>query len=276
MWKTCFGDSDSYMELYFRDKYRPRNTLLYVEDSKAVASLQMLHYQFTFHGIEVPVIYLSGVCTLPAYRNRGFTRALLMEGFHEANRREIPLMFLVPQEKWLLELYAKYGFARTFDAGVEELPSLKELADRYPGDLQSAYHAFDRRYRQRDMTVQKTLDDFKTIMEEAALFDFPVKRNLIGMARVIDADRLLSLFAQRNKEASFNITVRDELLIQNNIALSVSGGRTSEEALSGPSRLHVDIHDLARLLLGYHTATKGEPYSVLFPEKSPEMHFMLE
>ena len=79
MWKRCFGDPDDYMELYFRYKYRPEDTLLYIEGSEAVASLQMLTYQFTFHGVEIPVIYLSGVCTLPAYRGRGYARALLFE-----------------------------------------------------------------------------------------------------------------------------------------------------------------------------------------------------
>jgi hypothetical protein len=31
MWKRCFGDPDDYMELYFRHKYRPEDTLLCME-----------------------------------------------------------------------------------------------------------------------------------------------------------------------------------------------------------------------------------------------------
>jgi predicted acetyltransferase len=276
MWKSCFGDPDNYMELYFRDKYRPGNTLLYMDGAKAAASLQMLHYRFTFHGAEIPVIYLSGICTLPVYRRKGYTRALLIEGFREAVRREVSLMFLVPQEKWLVELYAKYGFALTFDAGTRDLPSLKELVARHRGNMEAAYHEFDRHFRGQDMTVQKTFDDFKTIVEEGALFDFPVKRSLVGMARVIDAGWLLSEFASRNNEVSFNIRVRDELLEHNNRAWAVSGGRTAGETLPGVPDVHVDIDDLARLLLGYHTATEKAPYPGLFPEKTPMMHFMLE
>lgn len=268
MWKTCFGDPDNYMELYFRDKYHPGNTLLYMEGHKAVASLQMLDYRFTFHGIEVPVIYLSGVCTLPEYRKKGYTRALLIEGFHEAIRRGVPLMFLVPQEKWLMELYAKYGFARAFDPGTAELPSLKELMSKHRWNLREAYNEFDRHYRRQDMTVQKTFDDFKTIVEEGALFDFPPKKNLIGMARVIDAGRLLSLFLSRKKgDMPFNISVRDELLEWNNL---------DTRADNGIGGLNVDIRDLAQLLLGYRVSEMGEPFATLFPEKSPQMHFMLE
>ncbi|HBK95633.1 MAG TPA: GNAT family N-acetyltransferase, partial [Porphyromonadaceae bacterium] len=36
MWKTVFGDSDEYMEIYFREKYRNENTLIYFESGKAV------------------------------------------------------------------------------------------------------------------------------------------------------------------------------------------------------------------------------------------------
>lgn len=264
MWKTCFGDSDRYMELYFHYKFRPENTLLFMDGSKAVASLQMLDYRFTFHGEEIPVIYLSGVCTLPDYRKRGCTRALLVEAFHEARRREVPLMILVPQEHWLVELYGKYGFASTFDEGSRTLPSLRKLMNRHEWDVGMAYTEFDGRYRKQDMTVQKTFEDFRAIVEEAALFDFPDKRSLPGMARVIDAEHLLSLFFLRQK---FNISVRDELLECNNLEM---------RADDGMGGLNVDIRDLAQLLLGYRVSAMGEPFATLFPEKIPQMHFMLE
>ncbi len=209
MWKTVFGDPDDYMELYFRHKYRDENSLLYMEDGRAVASLQMLPYLFTFCGTEIPVFYLSGVATLPTYRKRGYVRQLLMRSFEEAVRRDAPLMLLVPQEAWLLQFYGRYGFVQAFDAGVEELPSLKELTGRYPGDLHAAFREFNTLFRQKDMTVQKSFDDFRAIVEEAALFDFPAKRNLMGMARVINAAKLLSLFAARYERKSFSIEVQD-------------------------------------------------------------------
>lgn len=272
MWKCCFGDLDDYMELYFRYKYRPGDTLLYWEGSKAVASLQMLTYRFTFHGAEIPTIYLSGVCTLPAYRNRGYARALLMEGFNEATRRGVPLMLLVPQEEGLMNWYARYGFARTFDPGIEPLPSLKGLLNRHEGNLEAAYSEFNHRYQKQDMTVQKTFSDFKAMVEEATLFGFPEKRSLTGMARVIDADYLLSLFAsQRGDTVSFHVEVKDPLIPKNNLSVCVGGG-----AHGLTPKLQAEIDHLTRWLLGYCTAELGEPYATLFPEKSPQMHYMLE
>ncbi len=278
MWKTVFGDPDDYMEVYFRHKYRDETTLLYMEGDKAVASLQMLPYRFTFCETEIPVIYLAGVSTLPEYRRKGYVRQLLIKSFEEAERKDVPLMLLVPQEEWLLRFYDRYGFAQTFDAGTKALPSLKVLLEKYPDDLYAAFREFNALFRQKDMTVQKSFDDFRAMVEEAALYDFPAKRNLIGMARVIDAERLLSLFAACYKQKSFSIRVYDELLGNNNASFTVMDGKVERKFPVDRSKpiLTTGIRALAQLLLGYHISKKGEPFSTLFPEKEPQMHFMLE
>lgn len=283
MWKIVFGDPDNYMEVYFRHKYRDENTLLYMEGGKAVASLQMLLYQFTFCGTEIPVIYLSGVSTLPEYRKKGYVRQLLMRSFEEAVQRKVPLMLLVPQEEWLLKFYDKYGFAQAFDAGTEALPSLKVLIGKYPDDLHAAFGEFNTLFRKNDMTVQKSFNDFLAIVEEAGLYDFPVKRNLMGMARVIDAEKLLSLFASYYKGESFSLYLHDELIEQNNALFTISkGGVKRELPLSEPDHsadkemIAIDIRELAQSLLGYHTSEKKAPLNTLFPEKAAQMHFMLE
>ena len=295
MWKTVFGDPDDYMEVYFRHKYRDEATLLYMEGDKAVASLQMLPYRFTFCEAEIPVIYLSGVSTLPGYRRKGYVRQLLVKSFEEAQRKDVPLMLLVPQEEWLPGFYERYGFAQAFDAGTEALPSLKLLVEKYPADLHAAFREFNALFRQKDMTVQKSFDDFRAMVEEAALYDFPSKRNLTGMARVIDAERLVSLFAACYEQKSFSIRVDDELLGNNNALFTVmdgkverkfpvdrsglrGGGEAPVDKKKSPQEpvLTTDIRELAQLLLGYHISEKGEPFSSLFPEKEPQMHFMLE
>ncbi|MEA5127653.1 MAG: GNAT family N-acetyltransferase [Proteiniphilum sp.] len=286
MWKTVFGDPDDYMETYFRHKYHDENTLVYVEEGKVVASLQMLSYGFTFCGTEIPIIYLSGVSTLPQYRRKGYVRQLLVRSFEEAAHRDVKLMLLVPQEEWLLKFYDRYGFAQTFDTGEEELPSLKALIEKHPGDLLAASKEFDDFFRQNDMTIQKSFDDFHAMIEEAALFNFPEKRSLIGMARVIDAERLLSLFAARYGGKSFSITVHDELVESNNALFTVADGKVDKRFPRNESDvpdgqvaqpvLTTNIRELAELLLGYHTSEKKYPLNTLFPEKQPQMHFMLE
>lgn len=276
MWKTVFGDSDDYMDVYFRHKYRNEHTLLYMEGEKAVASLQMLPYQFTFCDAEIPVIYLSGVCTLPEARKKGYAKQLVIRSLEEARKKDVPMILLVPQNEGLLRFYDKFGFAKTFDAGSDVLPSLKELREQFPDDMYAAYRAFDVNFRQKDVTIQKTFDDFRAMMEEAMLFDFPPKENLPGMARVIDAERLCSLFARRNLHQSLTVAVKDELLQENNDTLTLLDGRANRNNFIIQPLLHTDIRELTRLLLGYHTSELGEPMRTIFPEKQPGMHFMLE
>lgn len=277
MWKSVFGDSDEYMQIYFRHKYRNENTLIYFENDIAASSLQMLPYKFTFCGTEIEIIYLSGVSTLNDYRGKGYARELLLKSFEVAKERNIPLVLLVPQEDRLLSFYEKYGFAQTFDRGSEELYTLKNIIDNNEGDLLKAYQEFDSIFRNEDMTVQKSQSDFNAIVEEFALFSYPGYMNLRGMARIIDAELLLSLFADKYKEKSFTVSVNDDILNANNTLFSVSSGKVIKNSpdIVQPL-LRLDIREFAQVLMGYHTSEKGDPISSLFPEKTPVMNLMLE
>ncbi len=267
MWKIVFGDPDNYMEVYFSYKYRNENTLLYINDGKAVSSLQMLPYNFTFCGSEIPIIYLSGVCTLPSYRGRGYSSKLLIKSFEVAAERNIPLILLVPQEDWLFNFYEKLGFAQTFDSGKEKLPSINRLIEDSCNNLSSAYNKFDALYRFKDMTVQKSFDDFKAIVDEARLFNFPPKMNLPGMARIINVETLLTLFAAKYPGASFSTAVNDKFIEKNNRTFTVSDGAIA---------IDVNVGDMSQLLMGYHASERNEPLNTIFPEKTPQMNYMLE
>ena len=279
MWKICFGDSDAYMDIYFDHKYRNENTLIYIEDQKPVASLQMLLFNFTFHGRAISIAYLSGLCTLPNYRSRGYMKQLIIESYQVAKEREIPLMILVPQDKGVMSYYERFGFAQTFDPGIETLPQLSKIMEANNEDIHKAYDNFNSLYRDNDMTVQKSFTDFEAILEEAKLFNYPPKTNLTGMARVIDASRLISIYSSKYPSHSLNLRVEDDIIHENNREFAISQGKV--EVLKPSSSLEtantkVNIKELAQLLMGYHTSKRDEPFSTLFPEKTPAMHFMLE
>jgi len=278
MWKSCFHDPDDYMELYFRHKYRHENTLLYMDEGRAVAipadaALRVLPSAVRRY----PSSTFPAVCTLPEARRRGYTRQLLLRSFEEAHHREVPLDAACPQGALAAcSSTVSMDFARTFDPGREPLPSLRKFIDAAPRDLPAAFRAFSTLYRPLDMTVQKSFDDFRAMAEEAALYDFPPKRNLTGMARVIDAERLLSLFAGHYGQASFSVVVQDPLLTENNGSFTVAGGKAVRGGTPVSPTFNAAIDELASLLLGYHTSGKPEPLRTIFPEKKPQMHFMLE
>lgn len=275
MWRVCFGDSQPYFDIYFKEKYSDENTLAYFEGNKVVASLQLLHYNFTFCGAEIPIAYISGACTLPQARKKGYMETLLKRTFHELEKRNIPLSLLVPEEDWLLAFYAKYGYAQTFDAG-SDLPCLQELMKRHLDNLPAAYNEFDSFFRKQEMTVQKTFEDFRVVVEEAAGYDFQPKKSLVGMARVIDARLMIELFAKKHPEKLFSVAITDDILPQNNLLLSVRNGKVIDTDTKLSTHLSLTIYDLAQGLLGYHTSDKQSLFKDIFPEHQPQMHFMLE
>ena len=275
MWKVCFGDSQPYFDIYFRERYRNENTLAYFEGDRAVASLQLLHYNFTYCDTEIPIAYISGACTLPEARKKGYMAALLKRTFEELEKKNIPLSLLVPEEEWLLRFYNKYGYAQTFDKG-RDLVLLDELMNRHSNNLSAAYKEFDSLFRNEEMTVQKTFDDFRVVVEETAGYDFPTKKSLDGMARVIDARGMLQLFAAKYPEKTFSLDVSDDILSQNNLFLAVGKGEVLDTVSKLSTHLKLTISELAQALLGYHTSEKPELFKGVFPKHQPQIHFMME
>lgn len=274
MWKTVFGDSDEYMEIYFREKYRNENTLIYFESGKAVSSLQMLPFDFSFHGSEIPVAYFSGLCTLPEARQKGFMGSLIKKSFGEMDEKGIPLAILVPQDKTVMKFYRQFGFTQTFNAGIP-LPNLQKIMVESE-NLPNAYEIFDSFFRQRDMTVQKTPDDFRAIVEEAALFDFPVKKSLMGMSRITDVEKLLIIFAKKYPQIKVSVKVSDPIIGKNNAVFAIKNGSVSKSSKKETTHFYVEIDALTQLLLGYKTSEFSNDYRLVFPEKQPLIGFMME
>ena len=276
MWKTVFGDSDAYIDLYFREKYKNEQTLLYEENGKVVASLQMLPYQFTFCQMEIPIAYISGAGTLPEARKKGYMQQLLIRSFDEMAKNRVSLSILVPQENWLLYFYEKYGYAQTFDEGSSQQVDLRTLLELNNGDEKAAFRKFDALFRSKDMTVQKTFNDFRVIVEEAQLFNFPPKTNLNGMARIINAETLLSIFAKKYNHLRFSVQLFDPIIEINNATFTIDKGNVEKNALLLEPVIEIEIRKLTQLLFGYHTSKEKTPLRCLFPEKVPQMNFMLE
>ena len=71
MWDVVFHESSTYMELYFKRKFRPELCMAAEEDGTLVSSLEILPYPFIFHRTLGGSGYLSGVATLPEWREGG-------------------------------------------------------------------------------------------------------------------------------------------------------------------------------------------------------------
>ncbi|MFV0420418.1 MAG: GNAT family N-acetyltransferase [Dysgonomonas sp.] len=272
MWKTCFEDTDEFLDIYFHYKYRNENTLIYFDGNKAVASLQMLPYSITFYKETIPFAYLAGLCTLPEYRNKGYMAKLINEAHHIIAQRNIHLSILIPAEDWLYGFYEKYGYEQVFERDDRLIP-LKEIIDQYSG-IGEAYKAFNSLFCDKDFCVQKNEKDFEAIVEEYKSDGFPPKTNLSGMACIIDVYEGLRLYAKDNLSKQFRLKVNDSRTGASSIYYINKGNVELVQDLSFD--IETNTHLLCRLLFGYRLSELDSKLSIFFEEHQPIMNLMLE
>lgn len=274
MWKTCFDDTEEFMDIYFHYKYKNENTLIYFEGDKAVASLQMLPYTITFYRETIPFVYLAGLCTLPEYRKRGYMAKLIHEAHKVIAKRNISLAILIPAEDWLYRFYEKYGYEQVFENDKDPIP-LREIIEEY-SNTEEAYFAFDSLFRYKNFCVQKSEADFKAIVEEYILDGCPPKMNLSGMASIIDVWQVLKLYAKDNLSKNFRLKVNDYNK-KNASVYYIDKGRVELILNTDVDYdIEVDTRLLCRLLFGYHIKELGSLYKPFFEEHHPIMNLMLE
>lgn len=87
LWDYHFEKREEpFFQFYFRECYRPEETLLYTTETGLAAALHLRHYMLSIRGASVPVTYIVGLATHPAARGRGYAGALLRAALAEGNR----------------------------------------------------------------------------------------------------------------------------------------------------------------------------------------------
>lgn len=119
LWKKSFNDSDEFIELFFSRVYQEKNTLSISQNGRVIAALQLIPYEMTYCGANIPVGYICGVCTSPAERGKGWMGKLMLQAIDEMNRRNYALTTLIPASDWLFDYYTRFGYTTIFDYSEE-------------------------------------------------------------------------------------------------------------------------------------------------------------
>ena len=114
LWQDTFGDSRRFIDSFFDNVYEAQNTLIHVEDGRAVSSLYMIPYKVLLNGREERVVYLYALATDPSYRGRKIMSNLIKKSFEISAERDYALSFLVPARESLAEFYRKFGYEYSF------------------------------------------------------------------------------------------------------------------------------------------------------------------
>lgn len=199
LWRTCFNDSEDFMDIYFEDKYTDASNLTIRHDGQVVSAMQLLPYRMTFYGSVQHVGYMSGLATLPDYRGRGYAANLL----HEAHRRLFAqgatLSFLIPQDDKVRSYYERPEHGAYWTAVYrQELPldisqdgAFDKIEiirpDEWGQDLYVYYH---RLTMQLPFMVHPSENDFFAALEAADLEDGYIlvarrKRRMVGFCLAV-------------------------------------------------------------------------------------------
>jgi predicted acetyltransferase len=122
LWKQCFpGDNAEFIAFYFDKVYKNEETIIYLEDNKPIASLQIIPYSLQLGTNRFQSGYISGAMTHPAFRKKGYMSRLLTASFEVMKEKGYEYAFLIPQEEWLVGYYRKFGFVPAFPEYEETL-----------------------------------------------------------------------------------------------------------------------------------------------------------
>lgn len=112
LWQECFGDSDSYMDFYFRHVI-PKNRVISLYDENEIVSMLHLNpYELIVLGKKVTANYIVGVATKPSYRKRGLMRNLMEESFRQMYKNKESFTYLMPIAK---EIYEPFDFSIVYE-----------------------------------------------------------------------------------------------------------------------------------------------------------------
>lgn len=111
LWTVCFPGDERFAEHFFKRLYRPEQALAVFDEYEcALAMLHILPREVSLFGHPLQAGYIYGVGTHPEHRRKGLARDLLDQAFFQLHLRGVPLAMLIPQERWLFDFYAPFGF----------------------------------------------------------------------------------------------------------------------------------------------------------------------
>lgn len=175
LWRVCFGDTEEFMNLYFKHRYNDFSNIYIDNGEKVISALQIITYPFTFAGDLVPLGYISGACTHPDFRDRGLMKQLLKKSFSTMRERGYVFSALIPGEEWLYDYYIKTGYTDAFSHYKKVLKQDDFLLSKSLNVIEitafddKVYHYLNGKLKEKDCAVQHTDADFNIVLQDLSV-----------------------------------------------------------------------------------------------------------
>lgn len=158
IWDACFPEDKAFADIFFSKIYS--KALVYEQDGMVTSMLHLLPYTRS-DGADVTYIY--GVGTLPEYRRRGHSAALINETLNTFD-----VCILIPGEPWLFGFYEKFGFKTVFYKYEFTAPPLENARKATLDDIPT----LNRIYRSAvEPRIERTDEHWCNYLSEILVFD---------------------------------------------------------------------------------------------------------
>lgn len=107
LWKTAFGDTDEFLDAFFRTGFSPERSRCAVEND----SLAGMLYWFDVRCGGQKMAYIYAVATHPGHRGKGVCRGLMTDTQALLQHQGYAGVLLVPQSEGLRKMYASFGYS---------------------------------------------------------------------------------------------------------------------------------------------------------------------
>jgi hypothetical protein len=145
LWKSIFGDSDAYIDMFMERYFNKDLFLTYYIDNILVSQLCCVEYDFQLSDIysadescdckckSSDILfrggYLCGLATLPDFRKKGFMETLIREcNMRLCNRNNI-VSFLIPASDYLRLYYKKFGYVDISYINIDRYVGIHNFCD---------------------------------------------------------------------------------------------------------------------------------------------------
>lgn len=131
IWKECFHDDDSYIDLFLKKCSGFETCLLNEYAGEPVSMLHLLPQVLQRDGRQYKAQYIFAAATLPEFRNRGLMAELLRAASDEGRKNQCDYTILMPASSELYAFYQKFGFEIAFSIKSASFtrPNLERLAE---------------------------------------------------------------------------------------------------------------------------------------------------
>lgn len=106
LWKEAFGDSDSFLDDFFRTAFHPDRCRIVTENGQIIASLYWFHCVCEGQ----PIAYLYAIATAKKYRGQGVCHKLMESTHRHLHTLGYHGVILVPGNNELFPFYESMGY----------------------------------------------------------------------------------------------------------------------------------------------------------------------